>query len=35
MFIGNIVNIVQHSHSYNSFLLIIVACSDTTSSYII
>jgi hypothetical protein len=24
MFIGNIVNIVQHSHSYNSFLLIIV-----------
>jgi len=26
MFIGNIVNIVQHSHLYNSFLLIIVAC---------
>jgi hypothetical protein len=24
--IGNIVNIVQHSHLYNSFLLIIVAC---------
>jgi hypothetical protein len=23
MFIGNIVNIVQHSHLYNSFLLII------------
>ena len=26
MFIGNIVNIVQHSHLYNSFLLITVAC---------
>ena len=26
MFKGNIVNIVQHSHLYNSFLLIIVAC---------
>jgi hypothetical protein len=26
MFIGNIVNIVQHSQLYNSFLLIIVAC---------
>jgi hypothetical protein len=26
MFICNIVNIVQHSHLYNSFLLIIVAC---------
>jgi hypothetical protein len=26
MFIGNIVNIVQHSHLYNSFQLIIVAC---------
>jgi Flp pilus assembly protein TadB len=26
MFIGNIVNIVQHSHLYNSILLIIVAC---------
>ena len=25
-FIGNIVNIVQHSHLYNSFLLIIVSC---------
>ena len=24
--IGNIVNIIQHSHLYNSFLLIIVAC---------
>ena len=24
--IGNIVNIVQHNHLYNSFLLIIVAC---------
>ena len=24
--IGNIVNIVQHSHLYNSFLLIIVTC---------
>jgi predicted Na+-dependent transporter len=26
IFIVNIVNIVQHSHLYNSFLLIIVAC---------
>ena len=26
MLIGNIVNIVQHSHLYNSFILIIVAC---------
>ena len=26
MFIGNIVDIVQHSHLYNSFLLVIVAC---------
>ena len=26
MFIGNIVNIAQHSHLYNSFLIIIVAC---------
>jgi hypothetical protein len=26
MYIGNIVNIVQHNHLYNSFLLIIVAC---------
>ena len=26
MFICNIVNIVQHSHLYNSFLLIIVTC---------
>ena len=26
MFICNIVNIVQHSHLYSSFLLIIVAC---------
>jgi hypothetical protein len=26
MLIGNIVNIVQHGHLYNSFLLIIVAC---------
>ena len=26
MFIGNIVNSVQHGHLYNSFLLIIVAC---------
>jgi hypothetical protein len=24
MFIGNIVNIVQHSHLYNNFILIIV-----------